>query len=183
MRDEYRYLTEEELEALIADVEEKSMIAPPVYLKERILEEVRKEATVPLKNVETPIKKKVNLQFLLYSAKIMAGAAAALICITIVPFDTGRELLPMAGRNMETLIEEDAERYKEEKQKLVAEMEADYYKEQEAWNSQYGENADASKADVMGAIGERLGIGQLGNGAGIVNKISNLFGMEEKNHE
>ncbi len=39
MKEEYSYLNDEELEALIAGVEKNGMIAPPVYLKELIMEE------------------------------------------------------------------------------------------------------------------------------------------------
>lgn len=183
MRDEYNYLTEEELEAMIADVEAKSMLASPVYLKEQIMEEIRKETAVPLPHKEKPIRKKPNVRLLLYSAKIMAGAAAAVLCITVVPLDSGREMISLPDRNMEMLMEEDAERYEEEKQRLMAEIEADYNKEQEAWNRRYGESSDTSEGSGMGAIGDKLGIGRSKYASEIVNKISNLFGTEENSHE
>ena len=43
MKEEYGYLNDEELEALIAGVEKNGMIAPPVYLKELIMERAAQE--------------------------------------------------------------------------------------------------------------------------------------------
>lgn len=172
MSDEYNYLTDEELEALIGNVEEKSMIAPPVYLKQQIMEEIRKEKDSPPVNTEKyvsaqNVRKKKNLQLLLYSAKIITGAAAAIICITVVPFGAGRENVLMTNKKMEISIEKDAERYREEKRRLVAELEADYDKEQQIRNSRLGDNDKPSGSGMTE----------------IVNKILGLFGTEEENDE
>ena len=58
-------MNEKELEALIAEVEENGMIAPPVYLKDRIMEEVHKSESAVRR------RRAAKIEFLVYSAKII----------------------------------------------------------------------------------------------------------------
>lgn len=130
----YRYLTDEELEALIAEVEDHEMLAPPVYLKELIMEEAVKsesaaEPANPVQSVSSagPVKrtgidrKTANIQLMVYSLKIIGAAAAAIFCLTMVPMEMGGSMEDMGNRRMEEAIEEDVAHYREESRRILAE--------------------------------------------------------------
>lgn len=72
------YLTDDELEKLIADVETHGMLTAPSYLRDEVL-----------KKTEVPLYKK-KLQFYAYSFKVCAAAAAAIVLMFSIPMD--REL-------------------------------------------------------------------------------------------
>ena len=67
------YLTDEELEKLIADVEMHGMLECPSYMRQEVLEKTR----VSLK--------KRKQQLLIYSFKVWAATAAALVLLFILP--------------------------------------------------------------------------------------------------
>lgn len=95
------YLTEEELEAFIHDVESDRQLRAPDYLAEMILHKAERQTVresveiIPIRNairetiregkpvlVKEPSKQK---QLLAYSAKIVAAAAAAIALIIVIP--------------------------------------------------------------------------------------------------
>lgn len=142
---EYGYPDDRELEELIADVERSGMIVPPPYMKELILGELRKEAEVSNK------ERRAKIQFLVYSTKIVAAAAAAVFCLTIVPADMGGGMTVAANQRMEKRIEKDVERYRQEKEQLL--------------------NGKAEQPDILQNAEEA--------GNGILKHIENWFEMEE----
>lgn len=73
------YLSDEELENLIAFVEENEIVPAPFYLKESILEKARKEV-VPVKS-----KQSAHVQFLSFSFKVALATAAAIAVLFIAP--------------------------------------------------------------------------------------------------
>ena len=186
MREErYKYFDDEELEALMEEVERSGMIAPPVYLKELIMGEAvhvgdslwenqveSQGKTVHVGNVveghpeethgktvhvgnaveghpeETHgkmmhvgnvqercqmesqgkagtgkyIRESARRQFWIYSFKIAAAAAAAVISLTVVPMDfTGDRMAE--DNHIERQIEKDVERYQEAKRDALRQEE------------------------------------------------------------
>ena len=75
------YLTEDELLALINEVEQKEMIAAPQYLEEKIVRKMRQQSQI----VEYKDKISTNRKLLTYSLKIMVAAAAAIAILIVVP--------------------------------------------------------------------------------------------------
>ena len=79
------YLSEEELNQLINQTQQESGIMPPAYLEEKIMKQVREERI-----------RQNRKEFYLYSAKIIAAAAAAIILMFTAPqnfqnsFDTAQ---------------------------------------------------------------------------------------------
>ncbi len=135
MREEYNDLDDKALEALIADVEKNGMIAPPVYLKELIMEEAAREEKA-VKEAEAwreliaenrggimqnkgYAARRAKVQFWAYSFKIAAAAAVAMFCLTAIPVDVAGGA---AEKNnyMEEQIEKDIERYQQKKEKALA---------------------------------------------------------------
>ena len=171
MRDEervsgrYRYLTDGELEALIAEVEDHEMLAPPVYLKELVMEEAVKsesaaEPVNPVRSVEPagPVKrsgidrKTAKIQLMVYSLKIIGAAAAAIFCLTMVPMEMSGSMEDMGNRRMEEAIEQDVAHYREESRRILAEpVEKDE-----------GERGFGSFLGNMFGIGKENGIGTEG---------------------
>lgn len=121
MREEYRYLSDEELEALIMEVENNGMIAPPVYLKEQIRDEIGKDRLKEKGSKECAkmSRQKAQVQLWIYSAKIMAAAAAAVFGLTIIPMDAGQTMERPENSRMERQIEKDVERYKKESEEIL----------------------------------------------------------------
>lgn len=72
MREERNYLSDDELEKLIADVEQEPMRRAPEYLERMILKKTEQNAVR-------------WSQFAAYSAKIVAAAAAAIALIITMP--------------------------------------------------------------------------------------------------
>ncbi len=78
------YLTDEELEKLIQDVENQGMLHCPSYVRGEILQ----KTGVSLQ--------KRKMQFYLYSAKVCAAAAAAIFLLFTIP----EGILPVSGGDM-----------------------------------------------------------------------------------
>lgn len=76
------YLTDEELEKLIMDVEHQGLLSCPSYVREEVLQ-----------RTEVSLKKRKQ-QFYLYSAKVCAAAAAAIFLLFTIP--TGQLNTPEA---------------------------------------------------------------------------------------
>ncbi len=102
-RDEEKYLSDEALEKLIADVENGQMLQAPDYLEHMILNKAKHQVfkdsveIMPIRNTiresiredqqtakKQPQKGK-RVQLFAYSVKIVAAAAAAIAFITIIP--------------------------------------------------------------------------------------------------
>lgn len=181
MKKEYDYMDDSELEAFIAEVEHGGMIAPPVYLKELIMEkaEQEKEAcgqgmelrkTDSGRNVvaEKETAKAAKIQFWIYSLKIAAAAAAAMFCLITMPADLSgggmTENDRIGNDRIEKQIEEDTERYQQEKKKALAGE----------------ERADRGIGGFLNALS---GNQSLKGVNGILNGVSNWFGMEEKMYD
>lgn len=198
MKEEYGYMDDEELEALIAEVENGGMIAPPIYLKELIMEAISREAdageegrelsaadgghgaaeteSMPRAKTEGTVRmpraameetvraakavRKAKAQFLGYSFKIVAAAAVAVFCLTMIPVDFHGGGMMESGR-IEQRIEKDAKKYQEEKEKALAEEE-----------NIGGEH--------MGFFDGRLGLDSSKSVDRILNGFSKWFGMEEE---
>lgn len=111
------YPDDNELEAFIAEVENSSMIAPPVYLKERIMEEAVRSSN------RNEAAKQARRKFLLYSIKITAAAAAAVVGLAVMPVDVSRGMAASENTALEKQIEKDVERYKKESEKMFREPE------------------------------------------------------------
>ncbi len=189
MKEEYGYLNDEELEALIADVEKSGMIAPPVYLKELIMERAAQEQDtfeeglpkelIPktaentqkaecVLSTESSIRaievrkeeaRRAKRRFRIYSFKIAAAAAVAVFCLTVVPIDIAGERAP-EGNPMEKRIEEDIERYQREKERALADVES-------------------GSAGLKSFLDGKLGFGFPEGTDRIWNGLTNWFGMEE----
>lgn len=207
MKEEYGYPNDEELEAMIAEVEQKAMIAPPVYLKDQIMDEIRKAAepaaivTYPhetgiIKKTENKKRviisqkererreKKARVQFMLYSAKIIAAAAAAVMCLAVVPMDAGRAMVISPDDSLETRISKDVEKYKEEQQRIEKELEEEIQNGQGSISGENKDNKNQNGGGDKGAkkrelIKDKLEIEKSGNVSQIINSISTLFGTEE----
>lgn len=76
---EWKYLSDEELEQLVKDIEEKPLCPAPEYLKPMILNKVEAYD----KSVHN--KRSSGMQLFAYSVKIMAAAVAAAVVILTVP--------------------------------------------------------------------------------------------------
>lgn len=181
MSETYKYLNDEELETLIAEVEQNSMIAPPAYLKDEIFSKIRKEEaekTAPRADVPNHVnektvmelQRKAKLQFIIYSTKIIAAAAAAVICLTVVPLDTARPMMVTAEDSIEQRISKDVEQYKEEQLRIEKEM------EKQLENQAKGEanTEDAKKGFLKSKLDVRRS-----DIPKIINNISNIFKTEE----
>ena len=102
---ELEYMSDEELTKLIMDVEENSMMSAPAYLKDEILSQVfepkNAEEKPVLKQVEDIEHQKIDqnskvfrinsssrrISLLVYGAKVMAAAAAAIVLMFAMPVD------------------------------------------------------------------------------------------------
>lgn len=127
MKEEYGYLSEEELNDLIAEVESGGLVASPVYLKDHIMDAVRGSQVISLDAEKR--KRAAKLQFIAYSLKICTAAAVAVFCLTVVPMDfsTGSAL---ADRNkVERRIDENMERHEERNKKLLERTQKNDWKE------------------------------------------------------
>lgn len=85
---EEQYLSEEELERLIFQVEQESMLQAPSYLKEEILTSLAEQDAKMKqlqKKAEPNNRSRYNRQLWFYSAKVAIGAAAALFMLWITP--------------------------------------------------------------------------------------------------
>ncbi len=112
---DFRYMTEDELEALIAEVETHGMLAPPAYLKDLIMEEAGK--CVKPAGKKGISRKRARIQFMIYSAKIIGAAAVAIFCLTMVPMDPDRGM-ETENQRLEKMMEEDMAYYQKESERI-----------------------------------------------------------------
>lgn len=80
-KEEFSYLSDEELEALIQEVEAKELISAPALLKEKILF----QAAVEESKKERKKKRSKQTRLFAYTAKVALATAAALIILFSVP--------------------------------------------------------------------------------------------------
>lgn len=165
MSEKYRYMTEEGLEALIGEVEEQGMLAPPVYLKEQIMEEVKKSVKPVKKTVMD--RKRAKIQLMVYSIKIVGAAAAAIFCLTMIPMDIGGGMEEMGNRRMEEAVEEDVEHYRKESERILNEPVV----------------RDRGPGKDEGFLEQALGKGSIGTVSSIWRGMTGWFGMEERNYD
>ena len=87
------YLTDDELDRLIADVECQGLLQSPSYLRNEVLA-----------GTENSLQKR-KLQFYIYSVKVCAAAAAAIFVLFTIP--AGQLTMPkqVADRQQETLLD------------------------------------------------------------------------------
>lgn len=156
MSGEDRYFNEEELEALIAEVEGQELLKAPAYLKQEILAKAG-AAGEKAQKARPARKSSARLQLLLYSAKVVAGAAAAVLLLLVMPvaFNQSAALTDYSER--EQRIEEDMQKYRELQSRKTQEE----------------ENGGVVKfmSDKTNEISKKL------------NDFSNLFFMEERNYD
>lgn len=98
----WEYLSDEELDQLVKDVEAESLHPAPEYLKTMILDKTEAYD----KNIH---KMSARMQLFIYSVKIMAAAAAAVIVILTVPVMDKAQSLDY----MEQSAQEELERMRE----------------------------------------------------------------------
>lgn len=94
----WEYLSDEELEQLMKDVEAKPLYQAPEYLKPMILDKVEAYD----KSVH---KMSAGMQLFIYSVKIMAAAAAAVIVILTVPVMDKAQSLDYMEQSAQTELE------------------------------------------------------------------------------
>lgn len=162
MSGEYRYLTDEELEALIAGVEDHGMLAPPAYLKELIMEEAAGDVNIVRKNRID--RKRARKLLMVYRAKVIGAAAAAIFCLMMVPMEMDGGRLEDGTRHREKVIEEDMVRYQEESERMQSELEL-------------REGGFGSFMESM------IGKEKAGMAASVWNGMTGLFGREERDYE
>lgn len=97
-------MSDEQMEAFIAYIEENEMIQAPGNLKEKILQESKKEKT-PMqvsKGITSVNMKKTSAkaQFFIYSLKISAAVAAAVFLLAFIDIDS-TPAFSMPKQNME----------------------------------------------------------------------------------
>lgn len=161
MDGEYRYMTDKELEALIAGVEDHGMLAPPVYLKELIMKEAKGLAAVRKKGID---KKTARRVLMVYRAKVIGAAAAAIFCLVMVPMEIDGGKPDGSSQWRQKVIEEDMKYYQEESERLRNEMEI-------------------RKGGFGGFMENLLGEETAGKAVSIWNGMTGLFGWEERDYE
>ena len=70
------YLSEEELDALIRQVESREMLHAPIHLKDNVMAQIRNEK-----------RSMKSRQILVYRVKVLAAMAAALMLVILMPDD------------------------------------------------------------------------------------------------
>lgn len=76
------YLSDEELEAMIQEVEQYGMMEAPVQMKEKLLQVLQQEETIQRPQMSEWHKKR---SMLIYSMKVSLTAAAAILCVIFMP--------------------------------------------------------------------------------------------------
>jgi len=127
MKEEQGYLSEEELNDLIAEVEGSGGVAPPVYLKDCIMDAARGIKVISIDAEKR--KRAAKLQFITYSLKIFTAAAVAVFCLTVVPLDLTTGYAPADRSRVERRIDENMERHEERNKKLLERTEKSDWKE------------------------------------------------------
>lgn len=80
-------MSDEQIDAFIAYIEENEMIQAPKNLKEKILQESRNEET-QIKTAHKMKKASAKAQFFIYSLKISAAVAAAVLLLVFIDTDS-----------------------------------------------------------------------------------------------
>lgn len=80
-------MSDEQMDAFIAYIEENEMIQAPKNLKEKILKESRKEE-IQAKTEHKRKKTSTKAQFFIYSLKISAAVAAAVFLLAFINTDS-----------------------------------------------------------------------------------------------
>ena len=90
----HEYLSDEELQKLISDVELNDIVQAPVHLQEKVLDAVN--AADKAGNVAKTKKQKI-IEYRLYSLKVALAVAAAIAVMFIVPY------VPVAYRDVDLM--------------------------------------------------------------------------------
>ena len=90
----HEYLSDEELQKLISDVELNDIVQAPVHLQEKVLDAV--SAADKAGNVAKTKKQKI-IEYRLYSLKVALAVAAAIAVMFIVPY------VPVAYRDIDLM--------------------------------------------------------------------------------
>lgn len=118
------YLSDQELNELISDAEQKDVLTPPAYLEQEILDKIsclpkQAESTagkVRAKSGSRLSPAAAHKELLLYSVKIMAAAAAAIVMIFTIPaaqWETVQQTAPYTAsevQNQKDKEEQEAEK-------------------------------------------------------------------------
>lgn len=105
-----RYLTDEELGSFIEELEKEELYAP-AHLKEEIFEKLKKSD----ESRQNSEKSKKPVSFLLYTFKMAAGMAAAIVLVFTLPLNDGSAV--SRAEAVERDYEAEVKRLKEEKKK------------------------------------------------------------------
>ena len=97
----HEYLSDEELQKLISDVELNDIVQAPVHLQEKVLDAV--SAADKAGNVAKTKKQKI-IEYRLYSLKVALAVAAAIAVMFIVPY------VPVAYRDIDLMEKIDSQR-------------------------------------------------------------------------
>lgn len=160
MSEKMQYLSDKELDALIAEVEAGGMIAPPIYLKSQIMGNISSEVSIEIP--ESSMKKRrINRQLTLYSLKIAAAAAVAVFSLTAMPMSFLAGAKAPEQDRLEEKIEKDMKLYEEENKKMSEEKETAKWRQM--LDNQLGDKSQ--------------GIYQL------VDGVSDLFRMEDEYYD
>lgn len=95
---EWEYLSDEELDQLVKDIEAEPLCQAPEYLKPMILDKAKAYN-------KSGYKVSVGMQLFIYSVKIMAAAAAAVIVILTVPVMDKTQSLDHIGQSAQAELE------------------------------------------------------------------------------
>ena len=86
MSDQIPYLSDEELEKLIAGVEKEPMVSAPDHMDEKVIARI------------TSIERKKTISFAGYCLRVGFGVAAAVALLCVVPFISQRQIIePLLG--------------------------------------------------------------------------------------
>lgn len=102
----WKYLSDEELDRLVKDVEAEPFCTAPEYLEPMILEKAKEYER---RSHKTPAR----IQLLAYSIKIMAAAAAAVAVILTLPVPDKEQALDYLERSAQTQQERMRDRMEE----------------------------------------------------------------------
>lgn len=122
MNDKEQYMSDEELNQFIQDVELTAMLSPPSYMKDQIMEKVTSEKVVAktlLTTKDYNKRRNKQKQLFLYSMKVAVAAIAALYFLMIMPIDMSQNMVPTYEDRMEEQIRKDMKEYEDENEKLL----------------------------------------------------------------
>lgn len=104
MKQDNRYLSDEELFQLIAEVEEEPLLEAPVYLKDKILSQAREEKR--LKSVKQ--KMSARKQLVRYGCKVALASAAAVAILFTTPMNIRVTEEKVEKYSRESILKENA---------------------------------------------------------------------------